>query len=450
MQGNAKRQLKNAALFANLPPSSMPGVGGPYKYSGKEMEYFEEATSAYVFENSKYAANYYKAEVQGVMPGSFDTKRGAYIRSMDIVEQTTGAKMPNDYQAIYFQDTRIKGLYTGAKVKYGGNTWLAISPFNVADPLSQAVVRRCNAVWRHYDYYGNIKTEPFVFHDGRASATANEYLDWSVIPNWYQKCVMQLNNETRELAYNRRMVLGSSVVQLRGIVDFVSDFTGETPTQTGESEPSHVLFFDVQYDQPTENDDMINGIADGKSFKWEILAAHESIMNIGGVQTVGVKSLRNNEEPDTQNYSVSYLFSSSDESVATVTQNGKIKALNVGETVITVYLEQNQNITTSFQLTVQEEKLAPTFLIDPPLPSAMEQLQKYSGSVSVANGDGSDEDGITVTAKGGTYAASVVFDSSTGQLEINAYEASDIPILVTIESKKYGLTHTQKIELEGF
>ena len=152
----------------------MPGVGGPYKYTGKQHEYFENPTTEYIWENSKYASNYYKAWVQGVIPGTFDTERGAYIRSMDIVEQTTGAKMPNDYQSIYFQDTRIKGLYTGAKVKYAGNTWLAISPFNVSDPLSSSVVRRCNAVWKHLDYYGNVLSEPFIFHDGRAQATASD------------------------------------------------------------------------------------------------------------------------------------------------------------------------------------------------------------------------------------------------------------------------------------
>ena len=104
----------------------MPGVGGQDKYTGKQFEYFESPTTAYIWDNAQYAANYFKAKVQGIIPGTFETERGAYIRSMDIVEQTTGAKMPNDYQAIYFQDTRIKGLYTGAKVKYAGNTWLAI------------------------------------------------------------------------------------------------------------------------------------------------------------------------------------------------------------------------------------------------------------------------------------------------------------------------------------
>lgn len=450
MQWDAKSAIKNIALFANTSPSPVPGVGGPNKYTGKQFEYFEEPTSEYVWEYAQYASNYFKATVQGVIPGTFETERGAYIRSMDIVEQTTGAKMPNDYQTIYFQDTRIKGLYTGAKVKYAGNTWLAISPFNIADPMTQAVIRRCNAVWKHLDYYGNVLSEPFVFHDGRASATANEYLDWSVIPNWYQKCVMQLNDNTKELAYNRRIVLGSSVVEVRGLVDFVTDFSGDNTEGNLEPEPSHVMFFDVQYQQPTEIDDMERGIADGKAFSWVIKPSLANAVQIGTSQTISVTSLRNNEAPDTETYPVSYLFSSSDESVATVDANGVVTGVGEGTATITVTLEQNPDITAEVEIAVSSEDQAAEFNFAPELPAKLKQLQKYSGVVSVWKNGVQVDTPISVSAVGSTQSASVSFDGTNNSLLIESWEAASLPLSIVFTAEEYALTYTHAIRLEGF
>lgn len=450
MQGNAGKAIKDVALFAGSPPSPMPGVNGPNKYTGKQHEYFEAPTTAFVWENAKYAANYFKAQVQGVIPGEFTDERGAYIRSMDIVEQTTGAKMPNDYQSVYFQDTRIKGLYTGAKVKYAGNTWLAISPFNIADPLMRAVIRRCNAIWKHLDYYGNVIVEPFIFHDGRASATANEYLDWSVIPNWYQKCVMQLNDSTKELAYNRRIVLGSSVVEVRGLVDFVTDFSGETTEDNANPEPSHVMFFDVQYQQPTDNDDMERGIANGKMFSWVITPSFAATMGVGESQTITASSIRNGEQPDTENHPVSYLFSSSDESVLTVDENGVVTSVKEGTATITVALEQNTEITATAEITVTAEQIAAEFVFTPELPDSLKQLQQYQGYVSVRQGATVISASVEMQLFGENGNASAAFDDSDNSLSIKCWKPSDTPISLVFTANEHNLKFTKQIMLEGF
>ena len=450
MQTDVKKQLRNAALFAGATPSPMPGIGGPYKYTGKAFEYFENPTSAFIFEDSQYASNYYAAQIQGVMPGTFETERGAYIRSMDIVEQTTGAKMPNDYQSIYFQDTRIRGLYTGAKVKFAGNTWLAISPFNISDPLASAVIRRCNAVWKHLDYYGNVLSEPFVFHDGRASATANEYLDWSVIPNWYQKCVMQLNENTKEIAYNRRFILGSSAVEVRGIIDFITDFSGDTTEGNKTPEPSHVMFFDVQYQEPLEIDDMENGIAGGKAFSWEIQLSFSGEMGTGGTQTIKANSLRNHAAPDTDAHPVSYLFSSDNESVATVNADGAVIGVGEGKATITVALEQNPNITATAEITVSGEASAVQFEFTPELPDKLKQMQTYSGTVSETQGGDEIASAIEVEVYGATEAADVAFDVGTKRLTIQCYEPSETPLSLVFRDHATGTVYTKNILLEGY
>lgn len=451
MQGDAQKQIRNVALFAGSPPSPMPGVGGSYKYTGKQHEYFENPTTEYIWENAQYASNYYKAHVQGIMPGTFETERGAYIRSMDIVEQTTGAKMPNDYQSIYFQDTRIKGLYTGAKVKYAGNTWLAISPFNVSDPLSSSVVRRCNAVWKHLDYYGNVLSEPFIFHDGRAQATASDYSDYGVLPRWYQKCVMQLNEETKELAYNRRIALGSSVIEVRGMIDFITDFSGDTSETVSDSEPPHVMFFDAQYQEPNlALDDMERGIAGAKAFSWTITLSCSNTMNVGGEQIVTVQSLRNGEEPDTAKHPVSYIFTSSDTSIATVDADGKVTAVSEGDVTITATLEQNPEISGSATISVSSEELQPEMVFTPELPQSLKQMQGYSGTVSVLRGGERLNTPIVMTVYGATDAADINLDGVTGALTITCFEASNAPLSMVLKADEYGLTVTRNVRLEGY
>ena len=448
MQGKARAAMKNVALFAGTRPSPVPGDGGPYKYAGKQFEYFENPTSAFIFENAQYAANYYKAEVQGIMPGTFETKREAYIRSSDVVEQTTGSKMPNDYQVIYFQDTRIRGLYTGAKVKYGGNTWLAISPFNVSDPMSSAVVRRCNAVWKHLDYYGNVLAEPFVFQDGRAQSTANEYLDYSVIPNWYQKCVIQLNDETKELKYNKRMILGSTAVEVRGISDFITDFTGEGNGE--EAEPTHAMFFDVQFQQPLEMDDMENGVAGGKAFTWEILPVFSAEMGVNATQTITASSRRNGETVDEEQHEVTYLFSSSDSSVLTVDADGEVTGVGEGTATVTITLMQNPKYQAQAEITVAAATPNAQFTFTPELPMKLKQMQRYTGTVSVIQGGTEITTAITVSEHGATEAASVAFNGAGNTLTIESYEPSDVPLSLVFKAEEYSLVYTHNIQLEGY
>lgn len=427
---------------------------GPQPYSGRQKPYFQQATQDYVFENAEYANNYYKATVQGCVPGVFEEVRKTYIRTMDLVEQSTGSNAPNDWQLVYFKDPRIQGLYTGAKLWYGGNTWIATAPRNIASATGNSVIRRCNAFWNYLDYYGNIKSEPFVWAKGPAQATANEYLDYTVVPNSYQKCVMQLNDATRQIAYNRRMALGSSVYEVRGIVDFVQDFTqmldesgNPTDTRQGDTE-SHILFFDLVYQQPLEIDDMENGVADGNAFQWDILIGGNQEMAIGGVQTLAVSSLRNGEAPDTDKYPVQYLFTSNDENVITVNNQGDVTAVSAGNAVITVTLKQNTAISATFEITVSENSSGVQIVAEPALPPALAMLQTYTGKVSVLQ-NGEKVDAPITIATGGApawkYSASM---SADGVLTISCFDESEKPLELTISALKETISTT--VQLKGY
>ena len=451
MQGKNNKQIKNASLLAGALPAA---CNGKQPYEGRQKTFFQQDTQMFVFENAKYANNYYKAKVQGCIPGDFDTIRGAYIRTMDIVEQSTGSNAPNDWQAVYFQDPTIQGLYTGAKLWYGGNTWIATAPKNMASASGNAVIRRCNAFWNYLDYYGNIKSEPFVWAKGPAQATANEYLDYMVIPNSYQKCVMQLNDATRDIAYNRRMVLGSSAYEVRGIVDFVQDFTDVTdemgnPTDRKQAAGQcHILYFDLVYQQPLEIDDMENSVAGGKAFEWTVLVSGNNEMPVNGTQILSVRSLRNGEAPDTANNPVSYRFESSNENVLTVDENGTVHAVSEGTAMVTVYLSQNESKYATFDIAVSETSSGVQIVAEPPIPDSISMLQTYAGKIRVYENGAETEEQVKLQTSGAAdWAYSASLDDENN-LTITCFSQSEKPLEMKISA--LNATIEKSVQLKGF
>lgn len=461
MPGSALlRRLKNAALFAGAPlsPSHNPGVPSPY--TGHQKMYFSKESNAFTWENAKYASNYYAAQVQGVIPGTgrFEDIRGAYIRTMDIVEQSTGTQLPNDWQSVYFQDHRIQGLYTGAKLWFGGNTWLCTAPRAVASDTGNAVIRRCTAIWNYLDFYGNVKTEPFVWAKGPANATSNEYLDYNSIAHDYQKCAIQLNADTEQLRHNTRMILGRSAYQMSGIVDFISDFShlvqedGSTvPRQT--SEPCHIMYFDLYKTEPLENlDDMEREVAGGLAFKWQIMATGNLEIQAGKTGNLGVYSLRSDADAkdvpvyDTAEHPITYSYGSSDEGVATVDMMGNVTAVTAGTATITVTLAQNPDITADFEVTVTAAETGAEITISPELPQALGMQRSATAQVAyLENGEPVDAE-IVMTASGPEpwcYTATL----KDWTLTVQCWEGSQKPLTLTFTCN--GISVTKTIALRG-
>ena len=57
---------------------------------------------------------------------------------------------------------------------------------------------------------------------------------------------------------------------------------------------------------------------------------------------------------------------------------------------------------------------------------------------------------ISIGVSGAYQAVSVEFNSLDNTFSIEAYEASEQPVLVTFEAQTEGLYFTKKIQLEGF
>ena len=130
--------------------------------------------------------------------------------------------------------------------------------------------------------------------------------------------------------------------------------------------------------------------------------------------------------------------------------NGNVTSHSAGTATITITLLQNTSITAKAGITVSAEEQASEIVFTPELPTKMKQMQTYVGTVSVMRGGAPITDTITMAVFGAAQAADAVFNSSTGELTINAYEPADAPLSLVFKASESGAAYTANIQLEGF
>lgn len=318
------------------------GTNQPYTQDS-EKQYYADMTKAYYEENLPYASNVVRAQVQGVNYNDFYTFTPLLLRTAMVIDPTTGNNLGSDWQRIIAVDGNINFLPRGAKVVFNGNTWLVCNPMNVESVNGTAVICRCNATWHYLDEYGNVKSEPFRYGQGAGElATTNDVKENMILMNGYQHCVMQLNDDTKVLSHNMRMILGNQAFTVRGLQNFVQEFTAD-------DDSVHIQWFDLGVSEPLEIDDMEKRVAGGKTFKWELSLLGRENMSAEETQQLTAVSTQGGEKVT---LTVDYLWESSNEEVLTVTADGLAVAVSEGEATVTCTLVQNPAISQTMTVNV--------------------------------------------------------------------------------------------------
>ena len=335
-------RIKNALVNSGV-VGMRYGTNAPY-YSDDKKKYFADNTKAFNLRNLKWTSNMVEAQVQGVDYNNFYEYTSLRLRSAMLIDPTTGLNLGSDFQRIMIEDPNIDFLPRGAKVVFNGNTWLVINPQNVESISGTSVIRRCNATWRHYDYYGNMLSEPFCYGQGGYDlATANDFKKEMVLMSAYQHAIMQLNPDTQGIAHNKRLILGTLAYNVHGVQDYVQEFSEDINS-------IHIQYFDLYADEPLDIDDMDKRIAGGKTFYWSIDLSGTDTMAVGQEQTISAKSERMEEVPNPGLYD--YEWTSSDSTIATVDETGKVKAIANGSVTISCNIVQNRSISQSITIAV--------------------------------------------------------------------------------------------------
>lgn len=395
--------------------------------TGQLYQYMAGATKAHVTEMARYASDFFAAQVEGLDPADQTAINWYRIRAS---ENFASLNMSNtskndDWRVVYFERTDIDYIKPGTKFWFWNNTWLADNPSNIASVTGNALVKRCNAVWNALDYYGNIVSEPMAITKPTTTANANTDTEAMKLADSYIDCIMQANEWTlSNLRNNTRMILGTSGFAVRGLSDYIREFTDE-------QDSVRILRFSLYYQEPLETDDMENQVAGGLAFSWVINVTGPKSIQVGQTVTLTATSLRNNE-PVPSDQSVTYQWSSSNQEVVTVDEaTGTVKAITDGQTTITCTLTENTNISTSVTLSVQEPASGLAWASE--LPENVPAYQSRSISVTGAQGpvswsfSGPDENAYTASTNGETAT-------------ITCYYPSPIPLTVTASDSITNLT----------
>lgn len=427
-----EKGIKNAIMNSRNGYISF-GTNHPYN-EDSQNQYYANTTKAYYAETLKYASNVVMAQVQGIDYNDFYTFTPLRIRTAMVIDPTTGNNLGSDWQRIAVENTNIDFLPRGAKVVFNGNTWLVTNPMNIESVIGTSVVRRCNATWHYLDAYGNVQSEPFCYGQGAGElATTNDVKENMILMNGYQHSVMQYNENTSVLAHNMRMILGNQAFSVRGLQNFVQEFTAD-------EDSVHIQFFELAKTEPLEIDDMENKVAGGNAFDWTISIVGQETMNAHQAQMLTAVSRLNGTVTDLE---TDYQWSSSDENVLTVSANGMVSSVGIGTAAITCTLLQNPNWSSTITIEVKAGSL-PSLDWATNIPERIVQYQTVTLAAEVI---GATDVPIAYTFAGADPSCyEITQDGNT--LSITCWYPSQAPLQVTAEAN--GESISTAILLEGW
>lgn len=329
-------------------PANLP-LNKPSQYNDRQHQYMARQTVKYVDDRAKYASDYVKARVQGLTRDDFYTWLTTFIRLADMAALSASAsKNIDDIKVILFKEPSIDYFPIGAKIETMGSTWLCTNPSNLSSVHGTAIVQRCNAAYNSYDYYGNIVTEPIVVEKALMASNDNNSPQNIVLMDGYFNVTCQLNDNTKWLGQNQRLILGSKAYHITGYTDFIQEFTGDY-------ESIHILKFTIRVEEPTIDDDLINHIANGYNYTFGAKVSGVPSLSVGQTTQLKAEFIKNGVAvPATEEYPLTWEWRSSDESIATVDANGNVTAKTAGNVRIYIDLQECSGTTAYLDLSIEE------------------------------------------------------------------------------------------------
>ena len=417
--------IKNAlSLFCS------PGIfnNSPPQYKDKNYPYGSAAAGKYIQEVGRYASDCYDIEIQGLSDGDWED----YITVMARMSPTsninaTVSTVINDMMTVLLLNPKYTYIPRGAKVRAMGSVWIATNPMSISLPSNgTSVIERCNAVWRYYDYYLNVREEPIIYERGYLSAVSDQTGGAVLLENGSQKICYQLNDATRQLKNNSRLILGGGAYVIKGVNDFTQSFTGDY-----DSVRYAECYIYVDEVQPL--DDMENYVANGLLSDWTVAVAGDLTAGVGGKSQLYASSSKNGEAVEgTEEYPISYLWESSDPAVAVVDENGVVTGIAEGEAEITCRLKQNPGkmCAVLFSVTEAQSGAKPQFLT--PVAESLGAMQSAEIFAAVFLDGAQTADVVTWTfggARPDSYSADVQGNSAV----ITCWGYSKEPLVIKIE-----------------
>ena len=437
MANNLQNSIKNGLLTASRLNNVV--TNSPANTSPKYSKYNDEA-SAYYHAYAPYASNVFEAEIQGLDYDNFYAWTKVHLRSSNVINPSTGENLSTSWQSILILDRKVDFIPVGAYVKYNNSIWIVYNPDNIASPTGNTIVIRCNTTYNTLDYYGNLVKTPMFYAKGTVLASSPYYMEISATLDGYQHVIMQLNEVTEKITNNTRIILGKSAFGMYGVSDFPEEFTGDPNS-------CHIFRADIRLQETVESDDLVNHVADCKYFSFTIDIGGNAVMYEGEPQTLSVTARREGKVVvSTEENPITYVWTSSDETVATVDEYGVATPISVGYCQITCSVKENPSITNVFGFNVVERESQTYINFITPIPDEIRSFETLDiESVYYENGQQTaDTIEYTLTrANENSYSYSV----NGNVLTIQTYAPSETPLEITASCN--GQSVVTKIRITG-
>lgn len=421
--------IKNAMLSFGGTVSD-PSWNAPPQYSSREKQYFMGETDRFKKKYLKYASDFFEGEALGLYGPDEDEWVKCKFRMAEVVRPSASIQREfDDYKHLYLEEPALAYIPQGTKFRAMGSVWLMINPSNVSNGDGGGIVRRCRVTWNHLDYYGNVLQEPFVVETDRASANSDDSQQWDNITKGYFNITCAANRWTKELNTNSRMIFGKGAYHITGFSDFLEEFTGDFDS-------ARLIRFTARYEEPNDEiDDMVNRVAEGLTFSWNIELSGVPAMTAGGTARIVPTSHRmGGIVTDSAEYPITYQWESSDESTASVDEAGNVTANGEGTAEIVCRLAQNPSISAVYSVDVvgAESGGLVVFLQDVP-----EQLRMYQNvTLEAEYMENGEMTGVPVDySLSGANPAAYTAEISGNAVTITCWGGSITPLKVTA---KYG------------
>lgn len=279
------------------------------------------------------------------------------VRVDVILDYNTGIILGDDYKTFIFPPDFPATPYYGMKFRWNNSYWLVINTNNLESMVVSAEVRRCNNVLRFYDNEGNRIEEPCIM-DYTLRFANNKLTAPITYGNGEQKVWCQRNKRTELIRPNDRFLFGTPEqrvcfrVYAGGIKNYMNNATED------DNSPTITEFYINHYEANPLFDDFKDGFANAyfNDITIQINNPIESL-NVGDEVELMASVFKGQNEIET-----SVLWESSEPDIIDITNN-IATAKSLGSATITAYLEDNQNITSSFIIDVVEEVLPKTYEI---------------------------------------------------------------------------------------
>lgn len=332
----------NNALKSNIPKMSN---NAPIELSDNNTQYGYAATRLFAAERAYLAADHFTAEVQGLTDDFYEYTT-TELRLSDVTTNNVtsfDSKHSDDFKMVllpYYDYIPI-----GAKIKVMGSTWIVTNPTNLSSPNASAVIARCNAIYRNYDAYGNIITEPVVIQKQSMLDNKTDTPENIVLMQGYFNIMAQRNPNTQDLSENSRLIFGKKAYEIRGFTDFIQEFTDN-------DESNHILSYAAEVREPTQYDDLVNKIADGLNYTFSGHFEGQNTVGVGQSIQLQPEFLINNAV--VTDLPLTWTFATSDSTIATVDDSGNVIGVATGTVTITATLNENPNIIATMEITVSD------------------------------------------------------------------------------------------------